>query len=316
MSFALTSGASSGSPKPIDELRHRLFRRLRGRHQPEPHVGFEILVAGFRHRRQIRQRLDPLQRHGGERAGLAGGHLLANLRPVQHGGGHVRAEQRIHGRRAARIRHVGQIGPGQPLEPFDADVLGGVGPDAGDRQLARLGARRVQKLRKRAIGRRAVDDDDLRRRDQIADRLEAGLRIVIHLSQDRADDDAVVVAQQRVAVRRRARHRFGRDDAAGAGPAFDDDRLASGCFAIWSARRRNRISMLPPGGTVMTTRIVRAACDHAGPIRRRDGQAHQRHGAGRQGEKLPHSASLASLEMSAGGDRLRRTMATEIACPE
>ena len=24
------------------------------------------------------------------------------------------------------------------------------------------------------------------------------------------------------------------------------------------------MSMLPPGGTVMTTRIVRAACDHAG----------------------------------------------------
>ena len=193
MSFALTSGASRAVAEPIDELRHRLLRRLRRRHQPEPHVGLEILVAGFRHRRQIRQRLDPLQRHGRERADLARDHVLADLRPVQHGGGHVRAEQRIRGRRAARIRHVGQIGLRQPLEPFDAEVLGGVGPDAGDRQFARLGARRVDKLRQRAIGRRAVDDDDLRRRDQIADRLEARLRIVVHLAQDRADDHAVVV---------------------------------------------------------------------------------------------------------------------------
>ena len=174
MSFVLTCGAKQGGAEPIDELRHRFLRRLGGRHQPEPHVGLEIPVAGFRNRRQIRQRLDPLQRHGRQSARLARDHLLADLRPVQHGGGDVRAEQRIRGRRAAGIRHVSQVGMGKTLEPFDADVLGGVGSDAGDRQFARLGACGVEQLRQRAIGRRAVDDDDLRRRDQIADRLEAG----------------------------------------------------------------------------------------------------------------------------------------------
>jgi hypothetical protein len=35
---------------------------------------------------------------------------------------------------------------------------------------------------------------------------------------------------------------------------------------IWSARMRNSRSMLPPGGTEMTMRMVRPACDHAGSL--------------------------------------------------
>src|SRR5215471_6044011 len=50
-----------GRTEPIDQLRDRLFRRLRRCDQAEPHVGFEISITGFRYRWQIRQRLDPLQ---------------------------------------------------------------------------------------------------------------------------------------------------------------------------------------------------------------------------------------------------------------
>ena len=89
-------------------------------------------------------------------------------------------------------------------------------------------ARRVQELGQRAIGRGAVDDDDLRRHDQITDRLETCDRIVIHLAQDGADEGAVVVDQQRVAVGRGACHRFGGNDAAGARLALDDHGLAGG----------------------------------------------------------------------------------------
>ena len=300
MSFDLTSGASRAALNQSMSCDYRLLRRLRGRHQPEPDVGFEIPVAGFRNRGQIRHRLDPLQRHGGEGTHLACSHLLADLRPVQHGGGHVRAEQRIHGRRAARIRHVGQIGLGQPLEPLDADVLGGVGPDAGDRQLGRLGACRVHELRKRAIGRRGIDDDELRRRDQIADRLEARQRIVVHLAQDRADDDAVVVDQQRVAVRRRARHRLGRDDAAGARPALDDDRLAFRAGDVIRQDADQKVDAAP-GRNRDDDADRSAGLRPCGMIGHRGGQTRQCKSAGRKGEKLPHlrllglSASDASL---------------------
>ena len=54
---------------------------------------------------------------------------------------------------------------------------------------------------------------------------------------------------------------FGRDDAAGAGLALDI-MIWPVCLEIWSARMRDKMSMLPPGGTGMMTRIVRAACDN------------------------------------------------------
>ena len=50
------------------------------------------------------------------------GHLLPHIRPVQHGGGHVGAEQRIHHPRAAWIRHVGL---GKPVGTLGRASCGG-----------------------------------------------------------------------------------------------------------------------------------------------------------------------------------------------
>src|SRR5262249_48735870 len=190
-----------------DQLRDRLLRRPRRRGQPEPDLGIEVLEALLRDRRQVRQRLDPPRRRRPQRAQRARAQLPADLDVVLQRSGHVLAHQCIDGGRAARERHEGEIDVGQPLEPLNGDVLGRVRADARDRQLAWSGAGGGEKIRQRAIGRGAVDDDELRRVHQIAHWLEARQRIETDLPQDRVDQHAGGADQQRVAVGCGPRHR-------------------------------------------------------------------------------------------------------------
>jgi hypothetical protein len=65
------------------------------------------------------------------------------------------------------------------------------------------------------------NEADERHRRDVAHKIET--EVVVERSVDRVRRHA---EQQRVAVRRRAHHRFGRDIAAGARPVVDDDSLA------------------------------------------------------------------------------------------
>ena len=73
-----------------------------------------------------------------------------------------------------------------------------------------------------------IDDQHQRQLMQHADRNEILLRIVAQILVERRPDAerAVGAEQHGVTIRRRLRHRFGADIAAGTGPVFDDDLLA------------------------------------------------------------------------------------------
>ena len=116
---------------------------------------------------------------------------------------------------------------GHQLELLESNVLGTRGADAGVGQLARLGARRIEPFGECLIGRRAVDDDNLRRVGQQADRLEAGQRIVAQLLEVGMDDERVGDDPKRVAVRHGAGGGFDAEHGRGAGTVFDD-----GCDAV------------------------------------------------------------------------------------
>ena len=134
------------------------------------------------------------------------------------------AHQRRQRRRDAGIGNVGHVDGGRVLEHFDRDMRGAGGARACDGQLAGPGARRIHEIGQHAVGRSAVDHDDLRGRREIADRLEAQQWIIIELAQVRSDHKRIGHDQQRVAVGRRARHRFGPDHRARAGTVLDDHR--------------------------------------------------------------------------------------------
>ena len=126
----------------------------------------------------------------------------------------------------------------------------------------------------------------------MANRLEARLRIEIHLSQDRVDDHAVGVDQQRASIRRRPCHGFGRDDSAGPRPALDDDRLIIGLADLIRQDPNQKIDRSPRGNRNDDPDRPRGLRP-CGMIEDRDRQAPQRQDAGREGEKLPHVRLLA-----------------------
>ena len=140
--------------------------------------------------------------------------------------GHVLTEHRGRGRRAAGVGNVGHCDVRCAGECRKAHLERRARTYGRHRQLAGLGARGVEHVLERLIGRRAVDHEHRRRLHQVADRIEGGHRMVVRLSRLSVDQIGVGGHQQRVAVRRRTRDRLGPDHSAGARPVFDDDRHA------------------------------------------------------------------------------------------
>ena len=206
------------------------------------------------------------------------------------------AEQRIHRRAAALERHEGEIDLGHALEHFEADMLRGRRPVDRHRHLARLGAGRVDQFGERAVRRRGVHSDDIRRAREMADRLETSQRVVVELLHIGIDDEGIAHDQHRVAVRRGARHRFGGDHRAGAGPVLDHHRGPC-CWLMWFATSRASISVPPAGANGTTMRIVRV-CDQA-PSGAASGAAASRNQAG---------GAIARRLPSAPPDRLGRKL--------
>src|SRR5512143_3765628 len=96
--------------------------------------------------------------------------LLQDFRIIRKHRVHVPAEQRRYGRGTARIRHVDNINVRHALKLLEADVLPSRGSDSRESKWSMLGMRSSDEVGKRVIGRFAVDDDHLRRTQEIADR--------------------------------------------------------------------------------------------------------------------------------------------------
>ena len=120
-------------------------------------------------------------------------------------------QERIDRRSGAGIGDEGQINISRAFEYFDRDMRSASGTNTRQGQIAGLGACSINEIGERAIGRRSVDDNDGRRSHEVADRLEARQRVVVHLPEMRIDHKRVPGDQQGVTVRRGARDSFGCD---------------------------------------------------------------------------------------------------------
>jgi hypothetical protein len=100
--------------------------------------------------------------------------MLDDIRVVGERRCHMATQQRGDRRDVARIRHEIQVDLGQTLEQFERHVLRGRWAEARERHFAGLGACRIEKLGKRAIGRRAADHDEHRSNGKMTDWLETG----------------------------------------------------------------------------------------------------------------------------------------------
>jgi len=99
----------------------------------------------------------------------------------------------------------------------------------------------IEHLRKRAIRRGAVDDDNGRCTHQVAERREVAQRIVVELAQQRVDQKRRRDDKERGAIRRRPRHRLGTDRAACSRPVFDDHGRTAGAPGLVRQEPRDDI---------------------------------------------------------------------------
>jgi hypothetical protein len=84
-------------------------------------------------------------------------------------------------------------------------------PKTRHRQFAGIGTCRVEEIAKRAVLRHSVDENDLRRAYEIANRLEAGQRIIAYLPKMRIDEKCIGRHQQGVPVGWGVRYILGTD---------------------------------------------------------------------------------------------------------
>ncbi|MNJ59128.1 hypothetical protein D3C77_547950 [compost metagenome] len=144
---------------------------------------------------------------------------------VEHGI-HLAAQQIGHGRAAAAIRHVQDVGAGFHLEEFARQVNGRAAAGRRAGQLAGVGLGVGDVFLHRLDGHLGVDHQNVGNGGDQAYWLEVFDEVVVELAVQRAVDGVGDGAHvQRVAVGRRARHDFRADVAVGARLVLDDEAL-------------------------------------------------------------------------------------------
>ena len=117
--------------------------------------------------------------------------------------------------------------PGVALQKLHRQMRGAAAADRAVGKLSRLAPRMLDKRLEVGQAERRLDDEHLRRGREQRNRREVALGVVakplVEVLVDR--HRAVSRYEQRVAVRRRLRHRVGADIAAGAAAVLDDERL-------------------------------------------------------------------------------------------
>ena len=140
----------------------------------------------------------------------------------------VTAEQIGHHRAAALVGDVQHVDAGEHLQELAGEVVDGAGARRRERDRLGLRFRQRDELAEVLGGHRRMDDEhvriarDERNRRQVLQRVERHLAAV----QRRVGREVVRLQDQRVAVRRRARDGFGRDQRVAARTVLDHDLLA------------------------------------------------------------------------------------------
>jgi hypothetical protein len=134
------------------------------------------------------------------------------------------AHQRVDCRGRAAIGHIGYVDICCAPEHLDGDVQGGSRSAAREREFAWLGACRGDQIVQRAVWRRAQDNEDHRRRREIADRFETPRWIIVRSPQGRIGDERIRHQQNRMTIRLGALDRFGSNHGAAARAILDHHR--------------------------------------------------------------------------------------------
>src|SRR6478609_6881548 len=197
---------------------------MSGRGRDKPDICLKILQADFGKRWNIRHRGDT--RGGSDRQGakLVAAYQLSDVGIARHHGRDVPAKRGVHRRSRSLVWNEVHREVHDALHRLDGDMRAGRWTGARNGQLTGRLLSSLEKLRERAVRRRAVDCNQLWRTDQITDRLESCDRIVVHFLQVRIDHKFRRRDQNGTTVRRGACDVLCANDVAGSRPVFDDHR--------------------------------------------------------------------------------------------
>ena len=136
------------------------------------------------------------------------------------------------------------LGAGARLEQLDGVVRQAADAAGAVVELAGIGLRVGDQLGHRLYRQILLDDDRLHDRADDADRRQVLHWIVSELLGKRRDRDGADAADaEGVAIRRRARDVLGPDDAAGAHPAFNNDRFSQRLFDVTRGQAADQVGV-------------------------------------------------------------------------
>ena len=158
---------------------------------------------------------------------------------------------------------------GLGLQKLTGEVRGSAVPARGVADLARIGLGKGNELAQRPHRQARIDVDHIGLRAHECDRCKVLGRIEADLliEADIGRQNAVGAKEQRVAIRRRARHHLAGDIAARAGTVLDHDRLADDLLEL--ARDQARHHIARPAGRKSKHHCHRACRIVGGPRERR-----------------------------------------------
>jgi hypothetical protein len=137
------------------------------------------------------------------------------------------ADQILQRGPAAGVRHVDHVDTGHELEQLAGHVRRAAGAGHGHPDLARIGLRIGDELRNGLGPHRRVHHHDERLAGDAGDRRDVAQQVETEILEQRGVDRVRRTdEEQRMAVGRRAHHRFGRRIAGGARQVLDDDGLS------------------------------------------------------------------------------------------
>jgi hypothetical protein len=227
----------------IERLDHR-GRRARAHHDPEESDAFVVEHALLGQRRHVGQLRHARGSGDGERAQLAGAHVLQRARDVGRQQIHVVAQEPDHRGPEAAERHMRHL-DSHLLREFLHGKMGKRA--AAGRAVAHLVRMRLgvaDELGDRPRRQRRIDDHHRRYRDQQRDGHEIALGVVGRpLAERGIGGDVGAGLQQRVAVGRCLDDRAGTDDRGGARLVLHQHRLGELLRELVGQEPRHRVGV-------------------------------------------------------------------------
>src|SRR3954453_4043613 len=226
------------------QLRHDLARRAGGREDSDPMRHVDVLHAGLRQGRNVRQRGRPFRGGHGERLRLAGGDLRQRREQYRKGEIAPPVQQSLERRAAAFERHMGEPRASPGAEEFAGEMSRRPWASGPEQQAARRRPRGFQQLVDARVGRIAPGGQDERDDRDESDRLKILVRKVADITDEGPMDDNLwgLAEEQRAPVRRCARNALRANRARAARPVLDRDRLTEGTGELVSDDARHKVA--------------------------------------------------------------------------